>query len=81
MRGAPPLNPGAHLSQVQGHPRRWLILAVVTVVAFIGNVHGTIVVVGLPRIVQGLHTTITTGLWTLTGYIITSTVFLLPAGR
>jgi EmrB/QacA subfamily drug resistance transporter len=69
------------LSKTQGHPRRWLILAVVTVVAFIGNVDGTIVVVGLPRIVQGLHTTITTGLWTLTGYIITSTVFLLPAGR
>ncbi|MGC8474051.1 MAG: MFS transporter, partial [Candidatus Dormibacteria bacterium] len=69
------------MSQARGHPRRWLILAVVTVVAFIGNVDGTIVVVGLPRIVQGLHTTITTGLWTLTGYIITSTVFLLPAGR
>ncbi len=75
---------GAVLSLVPaapGHPRRWLILAVVTVVAFIGNVDGTIVVVGLPRIVAGLHTTVTTGLWTLTGYIITSTVFLLPAGR
>ncbi|PSR30158.1 MAG: MFS transporter, partial [Sulfobacillus benefaciens] len=42
---------------------------------------GTIVVVGLPRMVSGLHTTITVGLWALTSYIITSTVFLLPAGR
>lgn len=65
----------------QGHPRRWLILSVVTLVAFIGNVDGTIVVVGLPRIIAGLHTTVTAGLWTLTGYILTSTVFLLPAGR
>ena len=81
MLSVPFIVPGARLSQIQGHPRRWLILAVVTVVAFIGNVDATIVVVGLPRIVQGLHTTMTTGLWTLTGYIITSTVFLLPAGR
>jgi EmrB/QacA subfamily drug resistance transporter len=29
----------------------------------------------------GLHTNVTVGLWTLTAYIITSTVFLLPAGR
>jgi EmrB/QacA subfamily drug resistance transporter len=29
----------------------------------------------------GLHVTIITGLWTLTSYVITSTVFLLPAGR
>ena len=69
--------PGASGSRPPG---RWLILAVVTVVAFIGNVDGTIVVVGMPRYVAGLHTTATTGLWTLTGYIITSTVFLLPAG-
>lgn len=69
------------MSLDQGHPRRWLILAVVTLVAFISNVDGTIVVVGLPRIIAGLHSTVTAGLWTLTGYILTSTVFLLPAGR
>jgi EmrB/QacA subfamily drug resistance transporter len=61
--------------------RKWWILAVVTLVAFVTNLDGTIVVVGLPRMVAGLHTTVTTGLWTLTAYIITSTVFLLPAGR
>ncbi len=68
-------------SNDQGHPRKWLILAVVTMVAFISNVDATIVVVALPRIVSGLHTTVTTGLWTLNAYIITSTVLLLPAGR
>ncbi len=61
--------------------RKWWILAVVTLVAFVTNLDGTIVVVGLPRMVAGLHITVTTGLWTLTSYIITSTVFLLPAGR
>ncbi len=61
--------------------RKWWILSVVTLVAFVTNVDGTIVVVGLPRMVSGLHTTITVGIWALTSYIITSTVFLLPAGR
>jgi EmrB/QacA subfamily drug resistance transporter len=61
--------------------RKWWILSVVTLVAFVTNLDGTIVIVGLPRMVAGLHITVTTGLWTLTSYIITSTVFLLPAGR
>jgi EmrB/QacA subfamily drug resistance transporter len=64
-----------------GDPRRWLILAVATLVAFVTNLDATIVVVALPRIVSSLHTTVTTGLWTLTGYVLTSTVLLLPAGR
>lgn len=53
----------------------------VTLVAFVTNIDSTIVVVGLPRMVAGLHISVTTGLWTLTAYILTSTVFLLPAGR
>jgi len=64
-----------------GDPDKWWILSVVTLVAFVTNLDGTIVVIGLPRMVAGLHTTVTTGLWALTSYIITSTVFLLPAGR
>lgn len=60
---------------------KWWILAVVTLVAFVTNIDSTIVVVGLPRMVAGLHISVTTGLWTLTAYILTSTVFLLPAGR
>ncbi|MCF8566700.1 MFS transporter [Alicyclobacillus tolerans] len=61
--------------------RKWTILAVVTLVSFITNVDATIVVIGLPRLMAGLHITVTTGLWTMTSYIITSTIFLLPAGR
>ena len=61
--------------------RQWAILAVLTMVAFVTNVDATIVVVALPKLTAGLHTSVTVGLWTLTAYIITSTVLLLPAGR
>ncbi len=61
--------------------RKWTVLAVTTLGAFIANVDATIVVVGLPRILQGLHASINTGLWTLTGYLLVSTILLLPVGR
>ena len=61
--------------------KKWSILAAVTLVSFITNVDATIVIVGLPKLMQGLNITVVTGLWTITSYIITSTVFLLPAGR
>lgn len=60
---------------------RWIILSVVTLVAFVTNLDATIVIIGLPRIIASLHTSITVGLWTVTAYLITTTVFLLPAGR
>lgn len=61
--------------------RKWSVLAVVTLVSFITNLDGTIVIIGLPKLMEGLHIGVTTGLWALTSYIITSTLFLLPAGR
>lgn len=61
--------------------RKWAILATVTLVSFITNVDATIVIIGLPNLMHGLHMSIVPGLWTISSYIITSTVFLLPAGR
>lgn len=61
--------------------RRWAILSVLTLVAFVTNLDATIVVIALPKLTEGLHTSVTVGLWTLTAYIIASTVLLLPAGR
>jgi len=61
--------------------RKWIILAVVTLVSFITNVDATIVIIGLPSMMEGLHLSMTMGLWIITSYIITSTIFLLPAGR
>lgn len=63
------------------YSRKWSILAAVTLVSFITNVDATIVIVGLPQLMVGLHITVVTGLWIITSYIITSTVFLLPAGK
>jgi len=61
--------------------RKWMVLAIVTLVSFITNLDATIVVIGLPIMVHDLELTMLTGLWIITSYIITSTIFLLPAGR
>jgi len=61
--------------------RKWIILAIVTLVSFITNLDATIVIIGLPSMMEGLHLSMTMGLWIITSYIITSTIFLLPAGR
>lgn len=81
QQGSRHLNEGVGVLSLDYPSRKWWILSVVTLVAFITNVDGTIVIVGLPRIIGGLHISFTVGLWTLTAYILTSTVLLLPAGR
>lgn len=60
---------------------KWTILFVVTMVSFITNLDSTIVIIGLPKMMEGLNISITTGLWIITGYIIASTVLILPAGK
>ncbi|WP_079913307.1 MFS transporter [Paenibacillus sp. 32352] len=60
---------------------KWSILFVVTLVSFITNLDATIVVNGLPSLMEDLHLSIGTGMWTITSFYITSTVFLLPSGR
>ncbi len=60
---------------------KWSILLVVTLVSFITNLDSTIVIIGLPKMMEGLNISITSGLWIITGYIIASTVLILPAGK
>ncbi|KHD36211.1 MFS transporter [Clostridium acetobutylicum] len=60
---------------------KWIILFVVTLVSFITNLDSTIVVIGLPKMMEGLNISVTSGLWIITGYIIASTVLILPAGK
>ena len=60
---------------------KWAVLAVATFGAFVANADATILVVAMPVILSGLHTSIVDILWTLTGYILVSTVLLLPLGR
>ncbi|OZB92323.1 DHA2 family efflux MFS transporter permease subunit [Paenibacillus sp. XY044] len=60
---------------------KWSVLFVVTLVSFITNLDATIVVNGLPPLMEDLHLSLETGMWTLTSFYITSTVFLLPSSR
>jgi EmrB/QacA subfamily drug resistance transporter len=60
---------------------KWSILLVVTLVSFITNLDSTIVIIGLPKMMEGLNISVTSGLWIITGYIIASTVLILPAGK
>ncbi|AGK98627.1 DHA2 family efflux MFS transporter permease subunit [Clostridium pasteurianum] len=66
---------------INSKSRKWSILIVVTLVAFITNLDSTIVVIGLPKIMEGLNITVVEGLLVITGYIISNSVFLLPAGK
>lgn len=61
--------------------RKWRILFAVSLVSFITNVDSTIVIIGLPKIMEGLSITLVTALLVITTYIIANTVLLLPAGR
>ncbi|MED1799378.1 DHA2 family efflux MFS transporter permease subunit [Brevibacillus porteri] len=60
---------------------KWAVLSVVTLVSFITNLDATIVVIGLPAIMEDLRIPINIGMWTITAFYIMSTLFLLPAGR
>ncbi|WP_134683860.1 MFS transporter [Brevibacillus migulae] len=60
---------------------KWGVLSVITLVSFMSNVDATIVVIGLPALMEDLGITFETGIWTITAYFISSTIFLLPAGR
>lgn len=60
---------------------RWTILAITTFGIFLTSLDSTIVVIALPAIMRGLSSTFVTSLWTLTGYMLVSTVMLLPAAR
>jgi MFS family permease len=62
-------------------PGKWSVLFVVTLVSFVTNLDATIVVTGLTQLMRDLQLSIDTGMWTITSFYITSTVFLLPSGR
>lgn len=66
---------------IDSNLRKWRILFTVSLVSFITNVDSTIVVIGLPKIMEGLNITLVNALLVITTYIIANTVLLLPSGR
>ena len=60
---------------------KWVALSVTTVGAFMASLDATIVIIGLPTILQDLHASIIHGIWIITGYGLMITILLVMFGR
>ena len=60
---------------------KWVVLSVTTVGTFMAAVDQSIVIIGLPTILQELHATIVHGIWIITGDTLMTTILLVILGR
>ena len=60
---------------------KWVAFSVTTIGSFMASLDGTIVVLGLPTILQDLHSSIIHGIWIITGYTLMVTTLLVMLGR
>ncbi len=60
---------------------KWVALSVTTVGIFMSSLDGSIVVIGLPTILQSLHASIVEGVWIIAGYRLMITILLIMFGR
>ena len=60
---------------------KWVALSVTTVGGFMSSLDSTIVVIGLPTILQSLQASIIHGIWIITGYSLMMTVLAVMLGR
>ena len=60
---------------------KWVALSVTTVGTFMSCLDSTIVVIGLPTILQKLNASIVHGIWIITGYTLTMTILAVILGR
>ena len=60
---------------------KWVALSVTSVGTFMSTLDGSIVIIGLPTILQNLHANIVDGVWIITGYKLMITILLLMFGR
>ena len=60
---------------------KWMALSVTSVGTFMAYLDSSIVVIGLPTILQDLHASIVHGIWIITGYTLMLTIFLVLLGR
>jgi drug resistance transporter, EmrB/QacA subfamily len=65
----------------QGHPRKWWILAAVSIGMFMGLLDVTIVNIAMPAIITDLHTTVTHVSWVLNAYNLVLAALFLSVGR
>ena len=60
---------------------KWTVLSVTTVGSFMAALDSSIVVIGLPTILQSLHASIVHGIWIITGYSLMMTILAVVLGR
>lgn len=60
---------------------KWTVLSVTTVGIFMATLDASIVVVGLPTIIEDLDTSLFAGIWVITGYRLMITILLVTIGR
>ncbi len=63
------------------HRRRWQLLALTSVGAFMWPLDGSIVSVALPVMGRDLHLSFTAAVWVSAAFLLTTAVLLIPAGR
>ena len=63
------------------HRRRWQLLALTAVGAFMWPLDGSIVSVALPVMGRELHLSFTAAVWVSAAFLLTTAVLLIPAGR
>ena len=72
----PPTRPGPHPDR-----RRWALLALTCVGAFMAPLDGSIVAVALPAMGPALHLSFAASLWVQAAYLLAMAVLLIPLGR
>jgi len=63
------------------HRRRWQLLALTAVGAFMWPLDGSIVSVALPVMGRDLHLSVTAAVWVSASFLLTTAVLLIPSGR
>jgi EmrB/QacA subfamily drug resistance transporter len=78
--GAGQATPAGPAALEQGHPRKWWILAAVSLGMFMTLLDITIVNIAIPAILEDLHTTVTQVSWVINAYSLTLAVLFLSMG-
>lgn len=60
---------------------KWTVLTVTTVGIFMATMNASIIIVGLPTIIEELDTSLFAGIWVITAYRLAITILLVTIGR
>ncbi|MBI2184960.1 MAG: MFS transporter [Thaumarchaeota archaeon] len=60
---------------------KWVVMTVTFVGVFMAGLDSSVVIIGLPTVLQDLNTTFVHGVWIITGYRLMTTVLLVSLGR